>query len=381
MLSQARASGLESLVLSTMEDGREIGHRIDVDPGEVSVMAEFQLSEALNTLGCPGWIRRAPFRFLGGQSISDLTVQDRCVLYEALGYVDPNLLFAAPGPSMSGFVVDRIGDEAQKEWFFKRFSAGLTWSFFALTEPAAGSDAGGISTTATRVAGGYRLSGEKYLIGNGTIATIGVVFARTAAGPLGIDAFLIEPRQAAGLEARRLAVTGCRGANLAHLILKDVFVGDNALLGGHLKPTERLLSSAAATFDALRPCVAAIAVGIARAVVDQAESTGILRRGADHDALGKSRLELEALRQSLRRVCAAFDTGERRSRTAGHLKAVATNRAEAIVADVIARTEPGAVVAQPWLAKAWRDIKALEYTEGTTHIHLLNAATLFREEW
>jgi alkylation response protein AidB-like acyl-CoA dehydrogenase len=281
---------------------------------------------------------------------------------------------------MAAFVVDRIGDQAQKEWFFKRFSAGLTWSSFALTEPRAGSDARGIATTATRVAGGYRLNGEKYLIGNGKIATIGVVFARTAAGPLGIDAFLIEPAQMAGLAARRLEITGCRGANLAHLVFDNILVRHDALLGGHLKPTERYFSSAAATFDALRPCVAAIAVGIARAVVDQAESTGILRRGADRDALGKSRLELEALRQSLRRVCAAFDAGERRSRTAGQLKAVATNRAEAIVAGVIARTEAGAVVAQPWLAKAWRDIKALEYTEGTTHIHLLNAATLFREE-
>jgi hypothetical protein len=58
---------------------------------------------------------------------------------------------------------------------------------------------------------------------------------------------------------------------------------------------------------------------------------------------------------------------------------VATNRAEAIVADVIARSEPGSLIAHAWLAKAWRDIKAFEYTEGTTHIHLLNAATLFRE--
>jgi alkylation response protein AidB-like acyl-CoA dehydrogenase len=210
---------------------------------------------------------------------------------------------------------------------------------------------------------------------------MGIVFARTAPGPLGIDAFLIEPREVAGLAQRRLAVTGCRGANLGHLVFNNVLVGHDALLGRHLKPTERLLSSAAATFDALRPCVAAIAVGIARAVVDQAEDAGILRRGVDRDVVGKSRLELEALRQLLRRVSAAFDAGERRSRTAGHLKAVATNRAEAIVADVIARTEPGAVVAQPWLAKAWRDIKGLEYTEGTTHIHLLNAATLFREEW
>jgi acyl-CoA dehydrogenase len=380
MLSQARATGLESLVLSTVKQGRAIGHRIDVDPDDVSLMAKYELSEALNTLGCPGCMRQVPFRLLDGQLITELTVLERCVLYEALGYVDPNLIFAAPGPSMAGFIVGKLGDEAQKEWFFKRFAADLTWSFFALTEPATGSDAGGISTTATRVSRGYRLNGEKFLIGNGKTGTIGVVFARTASGPLGIDAFLLDQRQVVGLEARRLVVTGCRGANLAHLILKDVFVQDDALLGRRLKPTERLLSSAAATFAALRPCVAAVAIGIARAVVDQVETTGILRQSANRAALGKTRLELETLRQSLHRVCIAFDSGKRQSRTSGQLKAVVTNRVEAIVAKIIALTKPGTVVARPWLAKAWRDVKAFEYTEGTTQIHLLNASTLFREE-
>jgi acyl-CoA dehydrogenase len=379
MVTGPFAEELEALVLSAAPEGRQIGQRIDADPDRVGVMAEFGLSSALNTLGCPAWTSPVPLTLLDGTSITNPSVVQRCILYEALGYVDPNLLFAAPGPSMAAFVVNRIGNEEQKHWFFQRFSANLTWSFFALTEPATGSDVGRISTTANRVEGGYRLNGQKYLIGNGAIATIGIVFARTAPGPLGIDAFLIEPRDSAGFEAHRLPMTGCRGANLAHLIFNNVLLPRHALLGAHLKPTERLSSSAAATFDALRPCVAAIAVGIARAVLDQAESAGLLTRSVDRDALTQARLTLDALRNALQHVCASFDAGHRQSRAAGHLKAVATNHAEAIVADVIARSEPGAFVAHPWLAKAWRDIKAFEYTEGTTHIHLLNAATLFRE--
>jgi acyl-CoA dehydrogenase len=379
MVTGCLAKELDALVQSAAPEGRQIGQIIDADPDRVGVMADFGLSAALNTLGCPAWMRPVPFTLLDGRSITNLSVVQRRILYEALGYVDPNLLFAAPGPSMSAFVVNSIGNDEQKHWFFQRFSANLTWSFFALTEPATGSDAGGISITATRVAGGYRLTGEKYLIGNGAIATIGIVFARTAPGPLGIDAFLIEPRDLAGFEAHRLPVTGCRGANLAHLIFNNVLLPHQALLGAHLKPTERLSSSAAATFDALRPCVAAIAVGIARAVLDQAETAGMITRSVDKDALTQARLTLDALRDALHHVCASFDAGHRQSRAAGHLKAVTTNRAEAIVADVIARSEPGAFVTHPWLAKAWRDIKAFEYTEGTTHIHLLNAATLFRE--
>jgi acyl-CoA dehydrogenase len=379
MITISLGRALEELVLRTTPQGRRIGQAIDTHPDRFGLMAEYPLSAALNSLGCPAWMEPVPFPQLDGQSIAELRVTERCILYEMLGYVDPNLIFAAPGPSMSAFVVNRIGNGAQKNWFFKRFATKLTWSFFALTEPQTGSDAGAISTTATAVPGGYRLNGQKYLVGNGVIASVGVVFARTAPGPLGIDAFMIEPDRVEGLSTTRLPMIGCRGANLSHLVFNNVFLPHDALLGAHLKVTERLSSSAAATFDALRPCVAAIAVGIARAVLDRAEAAGMPRRPAERDALTQARLELAALRQALQRVCAAFDAGNRQSRTAGLLKALTTIRAEGIVADVIARSEPGAFAAHPWLARAWRDIKAFEYTEGTTHFHLLNAATLFRE--
>jgi alkylation response protein AidB-like acyl-CoA dehydrogenase len=303
MVAASLAGPLEALVLSTTEEGRRIGRMLDAAPERVEVMAGFRLSAALNTLGCPAWLRPVPFTLLDGQAMTGPGVVERCRLYETLGYVDPNLLFAAPGPSMSAFVVNRIGDDVQQRRFFQRFAAALTWSFFALTEPGTGSDAGRIATTATRVAGGYRLSGQKYLIGNGAIATIGIVFARTAPGPLGINAFLVEPRRLAGVHAERLPMTGCRGANLAHLVFDNVLLPGDALLGAHLKPTERISSSAAATFDALRPCVAAVAVGIARAVLDQAESAGLLTRATDRDAAAQARLELDALGQGLRRVC------------------------------------------------------------------------------
>jgi alkylation response protein AidB-like acyl-CoA dehydrogenase len=371
-------AGLEALVFSELADGRRIGQLLDTNPERFREMKAYRLSAALNTLGCPAWMKPVPFTLLDGHSLQELSVVQRCTLYEALGYVDPNLIFAAPGPSMAAFVVNGIGSDAQKHWFFKHFTHTLTWSFFALTELQAGSDAGRIATTVTVTDRGYRIRGEKYLIGNGAIASIGVVFARSAPGPLGVDAFLVKPRGLGGLTIDRLPTTGCRGANLSRLVFDEVLLRHDALLGAHLKPTARIAASAAVTFDALRPCVAAIALGIARAVLDRAEAAGMLTRTSDREALVHARLDIDALRQALQGVCAAFDAGHRQSRTAGHLKAVATNRAELIVADIIARSGPGALIEYPWLAKAWRDVKAFEYTEGTTNIHLLNAATLFR---
>jgi alkylation response protein AidB-like acyl-CoA dehydrogenase len=378
MKEESLAQALETLVLSTAVEGQKIGLEIDSDPDRYDAMIDYPLSAALNTLGCPSWMRRVPFELLDGRSIVEFSVLLRCVLFETLGYIDPNLIFAAPGPGMAGFVVKGIGTDAQAHWFFERFSTALTWSFFALSEPEKGSDVGGITTTASPVSGGFRINGQKHMIGNGTNASIGIIFARTAPGPLGINAFVIEPHKVKGLTAHPLPLTGCRGGNLARLVLDDVFVPHDALLGPHLKTTERFSLSASATFDALRPCVGAIAVGIARGVLDKADSAGLLRRSADYLRLARARRHLEGLRRSLQSVCVHFDSGKRASRTAGLLKSVATNRAEAIVADVITRSEPAAFVSHFWLSKAWRDIKAFEYTDGTTHIHLLNSAMLFR---
>lgn len=358
-------------VLDHLVAGRALGARIDRQPGEVRAIAGFPLAGALNRLGLPVAFGGAE------QEAADAGLAHRCALYEALGFIDPNLAFGAPGPGMAGFVVAALGNESQTQAFFSRFAQGPAWSFFALTEPDHGSDAGAIRLAARPVAGGYRLTGEKYLVGHGVHADIGIVFARFDDGPLGVRPVLMAPADAPGFRAQRLPVHGCRGSNVSRLVLDDVFVPDDDVLGAHLRPTERFRRGASATFDALRPCIGALALGVARGALARAVEDGLLgesERGFRESAA----LTLDGLSRHCRELCAALDAGARPTREAGFAKALAYRAAAGIVREIVLRAPPGAAIEAAWLARARRDLGAFEYAEGVSTIHRLGAADLFR---
>lgn len=345
--------------------GRALTAGIDADRTCVDGLVDFPLAAELNQLGLPP---RA------NENATQMSLLHRCEFYEGLGAIDPNLVFAAPGPGMAGMVVDALGSDAQKAQFFDRFHDQIGWSFFAMTEKDVGTDAGAISLSATKVAGGYRLNGEKYLVGQGWRAPIGVVFAKLSDGPLGGVIFLIEPAELDGFHATPLTMFGCRGANTSHMIFDDVFVPDAALLGGHLRPTERVRAAASATFDALRPCVGAVALGVARGVLDRAEAAGLC---SPHQ-IAHHRAELAALFAYACDLCAQSDAGARPSRAAGMSKVLSVKAATAAVDDVLTNVPAAALIHHSWLRKAWRDVRAFEYAEGVSALHRTQAANLFR---
>ena len=110
----------------------------------------------------------------------------------------------------------------------------------AHAEPASGSDAKALRTTARRVPGGWSISGAKSFITNGATAEVILVFAQTdpAAGSRGIAAFVVEAKAAktttglvVGKRERKL---GIRGSDTVQLQFADCRVGDDALLGVEL---------------------------------------------------------------------------------------------------------------------------------------------------
>ncbi|MEQ4511051.1 MAG: acyl-CoA dehydrogenase [Dickeya sp.] len=361
---------LKRLIEDTVSEGRHLGGQIDVAPEKARLTAQYSLAPMLNTLGVPADYQPTSWLEEQGDALRMLPLPLRCEAYESFGYIDPNLLFAAPGPGMAALVVENMGNQEQRDAFFSQFTRELTWSCFAMTEPETGSDAQQIQTSAVKVDGGWLINGEKYLIGNGVIADTGVLFARTASGPLGINVFTFSPRHQDGVFAERIPINGIPGCNVSHLRLRDVFVPDSALLGQHLKPTERFARSAMVTFDSLRPCVGAIALGVARSVLDLT----LQQRWSTPRAawLLKARRQLQAAMAQVRMVCERFEQGENCGRDAGLAKITATRVAEHVVMAAIHHAPPAALGEYPRLAKAWRDVKAFEYTEGTTFIHLIN---------
>ena len=127
----------------------------------------------------------------------------------------------------------RNGTEEQKRKYLPGLTSAELIGGLGLTEPNAGSDAMGISTSAREVAGGYVLNGTKVFITNGPIANLLVVYAKTnlAAGSRGITAFIFETNTPGYHVARKLEKLGMHGSPTGELVFEDAFVPDENVLG------------------------------------------------------------------------------------------------------------------------------------------------------
>ncbi len=135
---------------------------------------------------------------------------------------------------LAGISILLGGNDEQKQRYLPRMISGEWLGAYALTEPAAGSDAASIETRATQDGNDFILNGTKLWISNGDIADIIVVYAvtdpqRKARG--GITAFLVE-RTFPGFSAHRIQdKMGLRGSSTAELVLEQVRVPAANVLG------------------------------------------------------------------------------------------------------------------------------------------------------
>lgn len=129
-----------------------------------------------------------------------------------------------------------FGTDAQKRHWLPLFCSGQCITAIAMTEPAAGSDLQGMRMAARKCGGGYRLTGQKTFISNGQIADVMVVAAKTdpAGGSRAISLFIVDVRSAPEgfRRGRNLEKIGQEGQDTSELFFDDLFIPDDALLGG-----------------------------------------------------------------------------------------------------------------------------------------------------
>ncbi|NUR29376.1 MAG: acyl-CoA dehydrogenase [Catenulispora sp.] len=222
---------------------------------------------------------------LGGGGCTDVFTQ--CLVQEELGFADAaigNLLTA------NGFFADpvlELGTPDQRErWLRPLTGQDPPMTALAVTEPGTGSDAAAITTRADRVAGGYRLTGQKAWISNGGVAEFYVIFATVAPGTRskGVTAFLTHKDALAfGAPMRKM---GQRAIVNTEIFLDDVFVPDEDRLGAEGQGFAGLMR----TFDISRTVLAASATGLARACLDLAVSYA-----RERTAFGKPIIEHQAV--------------------------------------------------------------------------------------
>ncbi|MED4616484.1 acyl-CoA dehydrogenase [Priestia megaterium] len=168
--------------------------------------------------------------------------------------------------SLAGWPIYTFGTEEQKQKYLKPMATGEKIGAYGLTEPSAGSDAGGMRTLAVKDGEDYILNGSKIFITNGGEADIYVVFARIDPNEKRTSAFIIEkdmPGFSVGKKEKKL---GIRSSPTTEIIFEDCRVPEENLLGNEGEG----FKVAMMTLDGGRNGIAAQAVGIAQGALDAA---------------------------------------------------------------------------------------------------------------
>jgi len=199
----------------------------------------------------------------------------------------------AAAVSLGASPIYYFGTEAQKQAYLVPLASGEALGAFGLTEPNAGSDAGGTQTKAEKVDGEYVINGSKCFITNASYARTTIVTAVTgkkASGSSIVSAFIV-PSDTPGFKvSKEYDKMGLRGSNTAEIVLEDVRVPEENLLGNSSKGFSQFLY----TLDGGRISIGALSVGIAQAAFEAA-----LKYAKERVQFGKAISKFQAIQFKL----------------------------------------------------------------------------------
>jgi acyl-CoA dehydrogenase len=299
-----------------------------------------------------------------------------------LCYGDVGLLLSMPRQGLGNSAIASVANEEQSERF-----AGM-WAAMAITEPAAGSDSAAIRTTAVLDGDEYVLNGEKIFVTSGSRADLIVVWATLdpSQGRAAIRSFVV-PRDAPGLSLERLEhKLGIRASDTANFRLENCRIPKENLLGSAQASTSQGFAGAMQTFDNTRPLVAAMAVGLARACLQETrtllEQAGMRvdhSRPANVQAAAAARLlELESdYEAALLLTLQASWMADNRKPNSLHASMAKAKAGRSCVEIALGCVELCGSVGygEGSLLEKWaRDAKILDIFEGTQQIQLLIVA-------
>jgi acyl-CoA dehydrogenase len=178
---------------------------------------------------------------------------------------DAAMLLSIPFQGLGNAAVSAVATDEQLE------RLGRVWAAMAITEPGFGSDSAAVSTTAKLDGDEYVINGEKIFVTAGSRATHIVVWATLdkSKGRAAIKSFIV-PREHPGVTVERLEnKLGIKGSDTAVIRFENARIPKDNLLGNPEIEPGKGFSGVMETFDNTRPVVAAMAVGIARATLEE----------------------------------------------------------------------------------------------------------------
>jgi alkylation response protein AidB-like acyl-CoA dehydrogenase len=260
-----------------------------------------------------------------------------------------------------------FGTEDQKQKWLPRLASGELLGAFALTEPASGSDAASLKTSARRNGAGYVLNGTKIFITNVGHAGLYIVFARTGEEKAaGVSAFVVTSETPGLRVGQVFKKMGLHGSPTGELVLEDVEVPAENRLGAEGQG----FAIAMRALDSGRIGISGQALGIAQAAVD--ESRVLLRdRGreqGDDFLLADMATRLESARLLAYHAAWLCSRGRPFTRQASMAKLHCTDTAMQLAIDAVQLAGEEGTFAGATFERHVRDAKALQIYEGSNQV-------------
>jgi len=329
--------------------------------------------EAMKKLGQMGMLGIIFPEQYGGAGMGYL---EYAVVVEELSKVDGSIgLSVAAHNSLCSNHIYAQGDERQRERYLKPLASGQVLGAWALTEPGSGSDAGALRTTARKQGGAWVLNGTKNFATHGAVAGITVVMARTRSGhgADGISAFILERGMPGFRPGKQENKLGMRASDTSELILDEVEVPAENLLGEEGVGFRQAMS----TLDGGRISIAALALGMAQGAFEASvKYTGIRRTFGkplhEHQAiqfkLADMQVQIEAARLLVHKAAWLKDQGLPYAKAAAIAKLHASEMA-CRVADEAVQIHGGYGFIKDYpVEKFYRDVKLCTIGEGTSEV-------------
>jgi len=333
-------------------------------------------SEAIRKLGELGLMGIILPETYGGEGMGYieyvLAIQELARVDGAVG------LIVAAHNSLCAAHILQSGTEAQHRRYLPALASGKTLGCWSLTEPEAGSDAGGTRTRAERCDGGWLLNGAKTFTTNGSYAGVCIAMAVTNAklGHHGISAFIIEKGTPGFRPGRQEHKLGMRASDTSEVIFEDCRIPAENLLG---EEGEGFIDSLK-VLDGGRISIAALAVGMAQGAYEAALRYAQQRRQFSRPIaefqgiqwkLADMATEIEAARLLTYQACLRKDRGQAVTAQASMAKLFASEMAVRVANEAVQIHGGYGFLKDYPVEKFYRDVKLCTIGEGTSEIQRL----------
>ena len=330
--------------------------------------------EALRELGSLGYLGMTVPEEYGGSALGAVAYAGSMV---ELSKADAGTAVAVSVQnSLVNDAIAHFGTEKQKKEYLPKLAGGEWIGCFSLTEAGAGSDPASMVATAVRDGGDYVLNGTKNFTTSGAIADAIIVFVRydPQPGGRGLSAFLLT-KDAAGFQVgKHENKMGIRTSSTTEMVFSDCRLPAEALLGEEGKGLKIALS----TLDGGRIGIAAQAIGIAEAALDES-----VRYAKEREQFGKPIAELEGIqfmladmatdvelaKTMLFKVAWLKDSGHKRfTKEAAMLKLFASEMAHRVCHKAVQIHGGYGFMKEYKVERLYRDQRITEIYEGTSEI-------------